>query len=142
MSKSFLLCVLAMAFYGLEISVADWKLTRISPRLLTFCYALGVAVLAGIGLLFHWPETIPCGKEWAFVGMMIVASFVAALAHFAALHEGAGAVSLTLVYCLLPVVASLFAAVFNGELPTVRLVLAWAAAAVALALISGNRPAV
>lgn len=141
MSKSFLLCVLAMVFYGLEISVADWKLTRISPRLLTFCYALGVATLAGVGLLVDWPETVPRGKEWSFVGLMVLASFVAALAHFAALHEGAGAVSLTLVYCLLPVVASLFAAVFKGEIPTLRLVLAWVAAAVALALISGNRPA-
>ena len=70
---------------------------------------------------------------------MILASFVAAVAHFAALHAGAGAVVLTLCYCLLPVVASVFGVLAKGECPESRLVLGWVAAVVALVLVSGGK---
>lgn len=139
MGKSLVFCTIAMVCYGLEIAVADWKLAKLSPRLLTFCYALGVAACAGLSLLVSRERpALPAGPEWAFLGLMILASFAAALAHFAALHAGAGAVALTLYYCLLPVVASAFAAAVKREIPDARLVLAWLAAVLALALVSGS----
>ena len=139
MEKAMLFCALAMVFYGLEISVADWKLAKVSPRVLTFCFSLGVALLAGLSLIFAKGQVLPKGSDWTVVVLMVLASFVAAVAHFAALNEGAGAVVLTMFYCLLPVVASLFAAVFKGEAPSWRLVLAWFAAVIALVLVSGSR---
>lgn len=139
MGKALVFCTVAMVCYGLEIAVADWKLTRLSPRLLTFCYALGVAACAGLSLLFSRDRpALPVGPEWMFLGLMILASFAAALAHFAALHARAGAVVLTLCYCLLPVVASVFGVVVKGEVPTAKLALGWVAAVIALILVSGG----
>ena len=56
MGRALVFCTVAMVCYGLEIALADWKLARLSPRLLAFCYALGVAACAGISLL--------AAKEW------------------------------------------------------------------------------
>jgi drug/metabolite transporter (DMT)-like permease len=139
MGKALLFCTIAMIFYGLEISVADWKLSKVSPRVLTLCYSLAVAVFAGLSLVFARGQVGPAGSEWTFVGLMVLASFVATVGHFAALNEGAGAVVLAMFYCLLPVVASLFAAVFKGEAPSLRLVLAWLAAVTSLVLVTGSK---
>lgn len=134
-----LLCTLAMLFYALEIAVTDWKLSNISPRLLTLCYALGVAICAGISLCFGHEEIRgPQGRQWLFVILMVFASFIAASTHFQALHEQSGAVRLTMFYCLLPVAASLYMAMFKGEVPSIRTFAAWIAAALALYLISSG----
>ena len=130
-------CTLAMAFYALEIAVADWKLTSVSPRFLTLCYSLGVAICAAISLSFGGNEIkLPQGSQWAFVLLMIIASFIAALSHFKALHEQSGAVMLAMFYCLMPVMASLYMALFKWELPNFRTAAAWLVAALALYLLS------
>ena len=130
-------CMLAMAFYALEIAVTDWKLTSVSPRFLTLCFSLGVAVCAAISLSIGKAEIkMPQGWQWSFVLLMIAASFVAALAHFKALNEQSGAVMLTMFYCLMPVMASLYMALFKWELPNLRVVVAWLVAALALYLLS------
>lgn len=140
MKLATLFCVLAMLFYALETSITDWKLAKVSPRVLTLCYALGVAVCAGVNLLFTTKEqTIPQGSQWIFVFLMIVASFVAASSHFAALHHDSGAVMLTMFYCLMPVAASLFMTLFKQELPGWRVVVAWVIAALALYLVSTGK---
>lgn len=132
-------CVLAMVFYALETSIADWKLAKVSPRVLTLCYALGVAICAGISLLFTKEQTIPHGSQWVYVILMVGVSFVAALSHFAALHHESGAVTLTMFYCLMPVAATLFMALFKQQLPSWRLVVAWGIAALALYLVSTGK---
>lgn len=136
MNQALLCCAAAMLFYGLETAVADWKLRDVHPRVLTFLYAVGVAVFAGVYLLFADKPRWPKGGEWGYVAFLIVASFIAAVAHFMAINLKAGAVTLTLFYSLLPVVAALFTAVVKGELPTLRTVLAWLLAAAALALVA------
>jgi drug/metabolite transporter (DMT)-like permease len=138
MKSASIFCAIAMVFYALEISITDWKLTQVSPRLLTFCYSLGVATCAGVSLLFLKEIRAPEGQQWLFIVAMVAASFVAAWAHFAALNLHAGAVQLTLFYSLMPVAASAFTAFFKGELPSLRMVLAWAAAALALYLMSSS----
>lgn len=130
-------CMIAMAFYALEIAVTDWKLTSISPRLLTLCYALGVAICAAVSLSMQSIEIkMPQGNQWIFVLLMIAASYIAASAHFNALTEQSGAVMLTMFYCLMPVAASLYMAIFKWELPSFRMVAAWLVAALALYLLS------
>lgn len=139
MNSALICCGLAMLFYGLEIAVADWKLAHIHPRVLTFCYALGVACCAGVALLFIDNPTLPRGKDWTWVGLMVLASFVAALSHFAAITGRAGAVTLTLFYALLPVVAALFGGLVRGEWPSARMILAWALGAAALVLLATDQ---
>lgn len=129
-------CILAMLFYALETSITDWKLTRVSPRVLTLCYALGVAICAAVSLIFTKDVQLPQGSQWGFVVLMIGASFIAASSHFAALHHDSGAVMLTMFYCLMPVSAALFTAIFKLEVPNWRVVVAWLIAAIALYLIS------
>ena len=131
--------VLAMLFYALETSITDWKLTKISPRVLTLCYALGVAICAAISLIFTKDVKLPQGSQWLYVVLMIGASFIAASSHFAALHHDSGAVMLTMFYCLMPVAATVFMAIFKHELPSWRIVVSWIIAAVALYLVSTSK---
>lgn len=140
MKLAILFCILAMLFYALEIAVADWKLTSVSPRFLTLCYSLGVAICAAISLLVgNSPIKTPQGYQWFFVALLIGASFIAAVSHFEALHHESGAVMLTMFYCLMPVAASFYMACFKREVPNLRIVLAWIVAAVALYLVSTSK---
>ncbi len=83
MRTAYLFCALAMLFYALEIALTDWKLSSISPRLLTLCFSLGVAICAAITLVIdHEKIVMPQGWQWAFILLMIAASYIAALAHF------------------------------------------------------------
>ena len=126
-----------MLFYALEIALTDWKLSSISPRLLTFCFSLGVAVCAGATMLIsHEKIRMPEGYQWVFILLMIGASYIAALAHFEALNRQSGAVMLTMFYCLMPIASSFYMAIFKGALPNYRVVLAWLVAALALYLLS------
>ena len=130
-------CMVAMAFYALEIAFTDWKLTSVSPRFLTLCFSAGIAICAAVSLCVKRQEIkMPHGWQWSFILLMVAASYVAALAHFKALNEQAGAVMLTMFYCLMPVAASLYMALFQWELPKFRTVAAWLIAAVALYLLS------
>lgn len=140
MKLATMFCLLAMLFYALETSITDWKLAKVSPRVLTLCYAIGVAICAAVSLIFAKDVKVPEGSQWTFVVLMILASFVAASSHFAALNQDAGAVKLTMFYCLMPVAASLFMAVFKQELPSWRVVAAWFVAAFALYLVSSGKP--
>ncbi len=133
------LCTMAMLFYAMEIALTDHKLSNITPRLLTLCYALGVAICAAIGLLFqHEKIHMPQATQWIFVILMILASFIAASAHFEALHKGSGAVKLTMFYCLMPVAASFYMAIFKWECPNYKTIGAWLLAATALYLLSSD----
>lgn len=137
MRTATLFCTLAMLFYAMEIALTDWKLSSISPRLLTLCFSLGVAICTAVMLAIGGEKVrMPDGYQWAFVLLMIAASFIAALAHFEALNRQAGAVMLTMFYCLMPVAASFYMALFKRECPSFRVVLAWIVAALALYLLS------
>ncbi len=133
--------LLAMAFYALEISITDWRLTNLSPRLLTACYAVGVAVFS-LTALFLTQEKIsnPTGRQSIWILLMVMASFFAASAHFQALHLKAGALQLTLIYCMLPVAASLYTAVFEHKFPSFQMIVAWILASLSLYLIATTRP--
>ncbi len=135
--SSLMFSIMAMAFYALEISLTDWKLTNLSPRFVTACYALGVATFS-IVTLFISKETFipPTGRQSIFLILMVMASFLAASTHFQALHMGAGALQLTLMYCLLPVMASIYIAIFEWKFPSVQMVFAWILAGCALYLVA------
>lgn len=141
-----LFCFLAMLCYSLEICVTDLKLTRINARVLTLLYSGGVFLFSVAGLALFKPtageegSAWPRGAEWVFVLLMAGASWVAAQCHFSALYYQSGAVMLTMFYVLLPVMASVYAAIFKGEWPTSRLVVAWVLAGVALYLVSTRPP--
>ncbi len=135
--NSIIFSTLAMAFYALEIFLTDWKLTSLSPRFVTACYSLGVATFAIVSLFVAREEfTAPTARQSIFIVLMIVASFLAASFHFQALHLKAGAIQLTIIYCLLPVMASLYSAIFKWELPSIQMIFAWILAFCALLLIA------
>lgn len=140
MTKAMMFSLMAMFFYAVEIVTTDLKLSEMNPRLTTFFYATGVGVLSGVSLLLFpiedtdWPKG---SSVWMFVALMVGASFVAATAHFFALHEKSGAAVMTTYYALLPVTASVLVFTFsNQELPSLRMVLAWILAAIAIYLVT------
>lgn len=128
----------AVAFYALEIFITDWKLSHISPRFLTLCYALGVAIFAFIGVLSLKPGQVitPNGKDWVFIILMIIASFGGAISHFFALNRSTGTIALTIYYMLLPVAGSIYVYIFRGNIPSIRIVIAWLLAGIAVILIT------
>jgi drug/metabolite transporter (DMT)-like permease len=128
---------LAMAFYALEIVLTEWQLTNLSPRLLTFLYSTGVALFA-LSTLFLAREThsLPTSKESIFVLLMVFCSFLAASAHFQALTTGTSAVKLSMFYALMPVMASIFAAILEHKYPSLHLFFAWILASAALYLVA------
>jgi drug/metabolite transporter (DMT)-like permease len=129
--------IVAMAFYALEIAITDWKLAEISPRLLTFFYSLGVAIFSLGSIIFaKEAPALPDFKQSIFVALMVLASFIAASAHFHALASGTGAIKLTMVYMLLPVAAAFYMFIFKHEFPDSRIILAWVLSVVALYLLS------
>lgn len=138
MRQAIVFAVIAAVFYAGEIVITDLKLSRISPRLLTFMYATGVAILVGASLLLY-PEkdlSFPQGKEWGLVSLMVGVSFIAATAHFVALHEHTGAATMCTYYSLLPVIASGLIFIFSTrEVPSGRIILAWLLGALAVYLI-------
>ena len=137
MTIAVLFSTMAMLFYALEIAIADWKLSDVSPRLLTLLYSSGVATYAAISLLIsHDSVKAPEGYQWIFIAILITSSFIAAVSHFEALNHESGAVMLTLFYCLMPVAASFYMALFKREMPGMRVIVAWLIAGLALYLLS------
>jgi uncharacterized membrane protein len=140
MQNAQFVAMVAMVFYAMEIVVADLALGRVSPRFLTLLYATGVAVCAGLSLITNPPKggvVSPNRSEWLFVLLMIAVSFIAATAHFEALHAKAGATTMCTFYCLLPVMAALLVFFFTEEhrLPSKRMIAAWLLGAVAVYLV-------
>ncbi len=140
MTKAMIFSLMAMLFYAVEIVTTDLKLSSMNPRLTTFFYATGVGMLSGISLLLFpiketdWPKG---SSVWIFIGLMVAASFIAATAHFFALHEKSGAAVMTTYYALLPVTASALIFTFSShELPSLRMVLAWILATIAIYLVT------
>ncbi len=131
------IALIAMAFYALEIAITDFKLSAISPRLLTLMYSVGVATFAFISLIFN-PARVgaPHANQMSFIASMIIVSFIAASAHFYAINQGIGTTRLTLVYALLPVAGSLYILILKRELPSWNLIIAYILAAIALYLVS------
>lgn len=138
MSDGIFFCLMAVGFYSIEIVISDWKLSHISPRFLTLCYAIGIGffALASIFQLKPGQVVLPHGKDWIFILLMIIASFGGAVSHFAALNKSSGAVLLAIYYTLLPVGASVLVYIFRGGFPSIKLILAWILAAAATILLS------
>ena len=133
------MAILAMAFYALEIAITDLKLGTISPRLMTLYYSSGVAIFALVSLLISREQiTVPSGTTTWFVILMILSSFVAATAHFIAIHEGLGTARMSLAYAFLPVAGALYISFFKRELPSWNLILACVLAGIALYLVSSS----
>lgn len=143
MRLALIYALVAMAFYAVEIVITDLQLGKIPARVVTLMYATGVAILAGTSLLifpekeFVWPSR----KEWGFVVLMVIVSFVAATTHFLALHNKAGSTTMGAYYSLLPVTAALLIYFFAKEqqLPSWRMVLAWVLGAIAIYLVSTEK---
>ncbi len=175
MNKASWLCMAAMLAYSLELAVADLKLGKVHPRVLTFLYGSGIlvgaatlifwtmkeqwtlptivpwaALLAIVGVWAvmvnagkpHLPDEItwPQGTEWAWIAGMIVCSFIGAFAHFAALNAHAGALKLSMFYMLLPVCSSIPALCLKGEVPSLKTVIAWVLAGIAIWLAKDQSP--
>ena len=71
-----------------------------------------------------------------FYILMIIASFVAATAHFFAIHNNAGAIALTMFYSVMPVIASIFIFIFRGDTPSPLMIVSWVFAAISLLFLS------
>ncbi len=135
------IAIIAMAFYALEISITDLKLSQISPRLLTLIYSLGVALVSLISLLIEPAHSgAPNVNQITFIVLMVIASFIGASAHFEALHGGIGTAKLTLAYAFLPVAGALHSVIFKKEIPSLGLVAAWLLAVLSLYLVSISKP--
>lgn len=137
------LCALAMLFYSIEIVTTDLRLRNIHPRLITACYSGGVFLCAIIFLLVqarakHETIIFPTRIQWGYIVLMVGASFIAATTHFMALNREVGAVQLALYYALLPVMCAAIEAIFGGELPSVRVVMGWVFAVIALWCVAGT----
>lgn len=129
--------IVAMAFYALEIAITDARLSSVPPRMITLYYSAGVALFAFISLLVSREQiTAPTASTSTFLVLMILASFVAASAHFEAINQGIGTARLTLVYAFLPIAGAVYSAIFKKEVPSVNLVIACLLAGVALYLVS------
>lgn len=131
-----LLAFLAMVFYASEAVVTDAKLSHLNPRLLTFLYGLGIALFAGLSLVFAPVDRALIQREFPFVGMVIIASFLGALFHFSALNAQSGATALCSMYMLLPVAASIMKFLHSGQKPDQNLVIAWVLGAAALLFVT------
>lgn len=131
--------IIAMSFYALEIAISDLKLSDISPRLLTFYYSLGVAICALVSMILnHDSIVLPAKNSFVFVIIMILASFVAATAHFYAISSGVGTSKLSLTYAFMPVAGIILMLIFRRELPTLEIVIGCILAVVALYLVTAS----
>lgn len=130
------LCIVVAFGYAIEIAVTDIKLKHLSSQFLTLCYSMGVAVIAIIMMIITRERitAIPSKSECLYIGVMIFFSFVAAIAHFLALHYGAGATKISMSYAMLPAIIALMAYIFKKETPEPRLVAAWILIGVAIYL--------
>lgn len=129
--------IVAMAFYALEIAITDARLGSVPPRLITLYYSAGVAFFALISLLISREQiTAPTSNTAVFLVLMILASFVAASAHFEAINQGIGTAKLTLVYAFLPIAGAVYSAMFKKEMPSLNLIIACILAGLALYLVS------
>ncbi len=129
--------IVAMAFYALEIAITDARLGSVPPRLITLYYSAGVAFFALISLLISREQiTAPTSNTGVFLVLMILASFVAASAHFEAINQGIGTAKLTLVYAFLPIAGAVYSALFKKEMPSLNLIIACILAGLALYLVS------
>lgn len=130
-----LLCIASMVFYTLELVIADLKLGNVTPRFLTFCYAFGISILMLPNIALSYKTlTLPSVSQWHWMSAMVLVSLLGALSHFAALHYKVGSVRLSLAYLLMPVVAAVIIAISKGQLPSVRLIVAWLFAILSLFL--------
>lgn len=135
-----LMSFLAMMLYALETSITEWKLTNLSPRLLTLMYSVGVALFSLVTLILaRETHSLPDAKQSIFVILMVLTSFLAANAHFQALTSGTSAVVLSMFYALMPVFSSIFMAIFKHQMPSLQLFLAWILATSALFLVSTTK---
>lgn len=138
MNNPHVLCAIAMTFYAVEMTITDKRLQDVHPRFLTLCYSGIIFVLTLIWLAQNRDEVeLPKGSKWVPIILMGVVSFIAAHAHFSALHKNAGAVQLGLYYALLPVVASLVDVAITRELPSIRIVIGWLLGAASLWCVTG-----
>jgi drug/metabolite transporter (DMT)-like permease len=129
--------IVAMAFYAIEITIADLKLSHIPPQLMTFFYASGIAVISFISVIsnrenFVRPDAVSVG----FILLMIFVSFIAASAHYQSIYEGIGSARLSLAYACLPVTSLVLVTIIKKEIPSFNLILACILAGIALYLVS------
>lgn len=129
--KAVIFAFLATLSYTAETVIADQKLPRITPLLLTFLLGVGTALVSLVLILFS-PEKIswPSKGEVGWVAVVVLLVFCADWMHFASLHYKAGAVVLCTSYALMPVLAT----IMKAEMPSARMALAWLCAGLALAL--------
>ena len=67
MQVSVIFSLIAITFYALEISITDWQLSKLSPRLVVACYAVGVAIFALLSLVFAKDIKMPGPTQWIFI---------------------------------------------------------------------------
>jgi hypothetical protein len=131
--KAVLFAFLATLSYTSETVIADQKLARTTPLLLTFLVGVGTASISLFLLMtssgkIAWPGR----TEYGWLILVILLTFCADWMHFASLHNKVGAAVLCTSYALMPVLAS----AMKAEMPSGRLILAWICGSLALVLAS------
>lgn len=129
--KAVLYAFLATLCYSAEIVIADNKLSKVHPLLLTFYVGTGISIGAALMLLAQGITIeLPSKDVTWWILIVLAISFIADWSHFTSLHLGVGAVVLCISYSLMPVVAT----AIKGDLPSLRLIASWVLAAMALLL--------
>lgn len=119
--------------YALETTFVDKRLKHVPPITLTFWTGVGIVLISGLMLLTtHKSHAfLPTRETWPLLITVTILFFGADYTHFYVLNQRAGAVLLSTTYLLIPILASLF----EVQIPSAQLVLAWIFGFVALVLL-------
>ncbi len=133
---SVVMALLATFFYSAEIVAQDIYLKHISSGLLATIGGGATAVYALMVILFKgywWKQKLrlPIAQEWRWICLIPILSFLADFAHYAALHEKSGSVTLSMFYMTCPIWATFIA----WKKPTKWHLFAWAFAAGGILLL-------
>lgn len=132
--------LVAVTFYASQNVIIERKLAKISPVANIVFFYIGVLALAGTLVVFRkqWGLNLTMPQN-SHVWMLILCGvmlFIADYFLFSAYHSGGSLATVTIVGALFPAIASIIQAVSGGGLPTVRELIAWIFAVIAVVLLS------
>lgn len=120
--------------------IIERKLAPISPLVLMLFSHFGITILVFCVIMFRYVSgahfTEPQGNEHWFLGAWIVVSFFSGFFFFNAYHRGASLIMMTTMVMLLPVFAALIKIAVGDGIPSLRQIVAWIFAAIAVLLVS------
>lgn len=120
--------------------IIERKLAHISPLVFMLLTDFGLTILVFCIIMFcrvsgaHFIG--PQGNEYWFLAAWIVVSFFSGFFFLSAYHKGASLMMMTTMVMLLPVFAALIKIGIGGSTPSLREIVAWVFATIAVLLAS------